>query len=73
MEEFYTIEEVSNILALTRQTVSKYIKEGKINAVKLGKSYRIYKKDFVNFINQHSIVSDNIIKYDAVNYEGFGF
>jgi adenine-specific DNA-methyltransferase len=73
MEEFYTIEEISDILGLTRQTISKYIKEEKINAVKLGKSYRIFKKDFANFINQHSIASENIIKYDAINYEGFGF
>lgn len=73
MEEFYTIEEVSKILGITRQTVSKYIKEEKINAVKLGKSYRIYKRDFVNFINNNSISPENIVKYEAIDYEGFGF
>jgi adenine-specific DNA-methyltransferase len=73
MEEFYTIEEVSNILGVTRQTVSKYIKQEKINAVKLGKSYRIYKKDFADFINDNSISSENVIKYEAIDYEGFGF
>jgi adenine-specific DNA-methyltransferase len=73
MEEFYTIEEISNVLGITRQTVSKYIKEEKINAIKLGKSYRIYKKDFADFINQHSTVSEDVVRYDAPSYEGFGF
>lgn len=73
MEEFLTIEDVSGILGVTRQTISKYIKEGEMNAVKLGKSYRIYKKDFASFINERSMVSESVIEYNAVNYEGFGF
>jgi adenine-specific DNA-methyltransferase len=73
VKEFYTIEEVSEILGVTRQTVSKYIKQEKINAVKLGKSYRIYKRSFASFINDHSISSEDIIEYKAANYEGFSF
>lgn len=73
MKEFYTIDDVSDILGVTRQTVSKYIKKEKINAIKLGKSYRIYKGDFVDFINGQSISSENIVEYKAVDYKGFGF
>jgi adenine-specific DNA-methyltransferase len=73
VKEFYTIEEASEILGVTRQTVSKYIKQEKINAVKLGKSYRIYKRSFADFINDHSIASEDVIEYKATNYEGFGF
>lgn len=73
MGKFYTIDDVSEILSVTRQTVSKYIKEEKINAVKLGKSYRIYESDFVEFINDHSICAEDVVEYKAVDYNGFGF
>lgn len=73
MGKFYTIDDVSDILGLTRQTISKYIKEEKINAVKLGKSYRIYEPDFVDFINDNSVCEDDLVEYKAVNYNGFGF
>ena len=73
MSTFYTINEISDILGLTRQTVTKYIKDEKINAIKLGKSYRIYESDFVQFINDHSICADDVLEYKAVDYNGFGF
>jgi adenine-specific DNA-methyltransferase len=73
MGKFYTISDVSEILSVTRQTVSKYIKEEKMNAVKLGKSYRIYEPDFIEFINNNSILSEDVVEYKAVDYKGFGF
>lgn len=73
MSKFYTIDDISEILGLTRQTVSKYIKDEKINAIKLGKSYRIYEPDFVHFINEHSICAEDVVEYKAVDYNGFGF
>ena len=73
MGKFYTIDDVSEILSVTRQTVSKYIKEEKMNAVKLGKSYRIYEPDFVEFINDRSICAEDVVEYRAVDYNGFGF
>lgn len=73
MSKFYTIDDISEILGLTRQTVSKYIKEEKINAVKLGKSYRIYEPDFIDFINDHSICAEDVVEYKAVDYNGFSF
>lgn len=41
----YTVEEVADILQVTRRTVYTYIKEGKINATKIGKYWRITNKD----------------------------
>lgn len=73
MGKFYTVDNVSEILGVTRQTVSKYIKEEKINAVKLGKSYRIYEPDFVDFINENSMCKEDVVEYKAVDYKGFGF
>ncbi|MDI6402848.1 DNA methyltransferase [Balneolaceae bacterium ANBcel3] len=73
MSKFYTIENISETLGVTRQTITKYIKEEKLNAVRLGKAYRIHETDFVNFINANSIISDNVIDYKAINYNGFSF
>ena len=43
---FLTVEDVAINLKVTRQTVSKYIKDKELNAIKINKSYRISLKDF---------------------------
>ena len=73
MSKFYSIDDIAEILGLTRQTVSKYIREDKLNAVKLGKSYRILEQDFVGFLNKQSISEEDIVEYKASGYFGFGF
>lgn len=52
--DFYTVDEVSEILALSNQTIRKLIKEGRLHAVKLGRVYRIPRSAFVQLkmINQ---------------------
>lgn len=51
---FLTLEEAANYLRVTRQTVSKYIKEEKLNAVKVNKSYRIPVIAFESFVRYNS-------------------
>ena len=48
---FYTIDEVADMLKLTPTTVRTYVNKGKINAIKLGKSWRITPDDLKNFFN----------------------
>lgn len=52
--EYYTVEEVSEILALSNQTIRKLIKEERLHAVKLGRVYRIPRSALVQLkmINQ---------------------
>ncbi|GAB3194795.1 adenine-specific DNA-methyltransferase [Pontibacter aydingkolensis] len=50
-EELVSIDDAAKILNITRQTVSKYIKDNKLNAVKLNKNYRIASADLESFIN----------------------
>lgn len=38
---FYTVQEVSEILSLSEQTIRKLILEGKLKAIRLGRTYRI--------------------------------
>ncbi len=51
--DFLTVQEVSEILRVHWQTVLNYIKSGKLNAVKLGKGYRIFEKSFREFIKEN--------------------
>lgn len=60
---FLTVEEVAQNLKVTRQTVSKYIKNKDLNAIKMNKSYRIAFNDFENFITNNSITGEPQIAY----------
>lgn len=52
--KFYTVQEVADILQIHWQSVLTYIKRDKMEAVKLGKGYRISEKALQRFINDHS-------------------
>jgi excisionase family DNA binding protein len=44
-EEVYTVEQFAQRLKLHRKTVLRFIREGRVRAVKVGKSYRILRTD----------------------------
>jgi excisionase family DNA binding protein len=41
LEQFYTIEDVADKLKVTRQAIHNWIKEGRIESIKIGRSRRI--------------------------------
>ena len=41
MKEIYNVEEVAEFLAVHKETVKKFIREGRIKGVKLGTRWRI--------------------------------
>lgn len=49
-EQYYTIKEVAEILKVAYLTVYRWVKDGKIEAYKLGKEYRIKKIDIEKFV-----------------------
>lgn len=51
---FYTVLQVSELLQVHWQTVLNYIKSGKLEAVKLGKGYRITREALDQFTKQNS-------------------
>jgi predicted adenylyl cyclase CyaB len=51
MEKLLTIKETAKLLDIHWQTVRKYIKEGKLNAIKIGKNVRIKQSDINKLIN----------------------
>lgn len=46
----YTLEEVANILKVTRRTIYNYIKNGDLKAVKMGKYWRVSEANLQDFI-----------------------
>lgn len=60
---FLTVEDVANNLKVTRQTVSKYIKDNELNAIKINKSYRISMGDFEAFLSNNSLIHEPQIAY----------
>ena len=63
--KFYTIDQVAEILGIHHKTVRKFIKEGKLNANKLGKQWRISPLDLERFTkSEDSIMNSESISYD---------
>ena len=48
-ETYYTVEQISNLLQMHPKTVQRYIREGKLRAVKVGKGWRVSGHDLSVF------------------------
>ena len=46
---YYTVKQIAQLLELHEKTVQRYIREGKIKAQKVGKSWRISKENLDDF------------------------
>jgi len=51
-DEVMTIPEVSEYLKVTRQTIHRLMKDGKIKAFKIGRSTRILRSEIERFIQE---------------------
>ena len=49
-EKFFTTEQVANILQVHPFTILKFIKEGKLKGIKLGRVYRIKESEINKFL-----------------------
>lgn len=54
IENFFTTEQVANILQVHPFTILKFIKEGKLQGIKLGRVYRIKESDVQIFLDGRS-------------------
>lgn len=55
MLKVYTINEVEEMLTVTRRTLYSYIKEGKLKAVKIGREWRVKHSDLQEFLNKGTL------------------
>jgi len=51
-KEFYTAKELADKLRVNIMTIYRYIKAGKLKAYKIGKEFRIDKKEFNIFLDK---------------------
>jgi len=48
--DFYLVEELAEKLRVSKMTIYRYIKAGKLEAFKMGKEFRIAKAEFDYFL-----------------------
>ena len=48
----YTLEEIAELLHITRRTLYTYVKEGKLKDVKVGKYWRVTEKNLQEFLER---------------------
>lgn len=53
-KEFYTAQDLANMLEVNIMTIYRYIKAKKLNAYKIGKEFRIDKEGFNSFLKKVS-------------------
>lgn len=46
----YTLQEVADVLRVTRQTIYNYVTKKRLRATKFGKEYRVLEEDLQDFI-----------------------
>ena len=54
-ESLYTVDRIAELLHMHPKTIQRYIREGKLRAAKLGKSWRVTGHDLSVFLQAHDI------------------
>lgn len=49
--EFLSIKDLEALLKVSRPVITRYIRSGQLPAARVGGQYRIWRKDFVKFVN----------------------
>lgn len=50
----FTPKEVANLLKINKETVLRFIREGKIKAIKIGREYRVKESDYNQYVDGNS-------------------
>ena len=53
MKEFFSVQEVANLLDISHSGVLYHVRSGKLKAHQVGKIYIISKEDFGDFLKKH--------------------
>jgi excisionase family DNA binding protein len=51
--EFFTVQEISKMLKIHEQTIFRWIREGKLESIKVGRNQRVTKEQLDNFLNKN--------------------
>jgi|GraSoi2013_115cm_1033766.scaffolds.fasta_scaffold359914_2 excisionase family DNA binding protein len=50
---YLTVKEIAAELRVTKQVVWRWIREGKLPALRIGKEYRVSRADYLAFLAKH--------------------
>lgn len=56
---YYDVTELSQMFGLSASTMRSYFKEGRISAIKIGKSWHATENDIKDFLNSNKTESKN--------------
>lgn len=56
MSKMYTCDEVAERYKVNVITVWEWIRKKKLNAIKLGREYRVYEEDLIKFENERKTI-----------------
>jgi len=62
MKEFFSVEEVANLLKISHSGVLYHIKTGRLKATRVGKIYIISQEDFGDFLKHHKEAKKKVKK-----------
>ena len=65
----YTLDEVADILKVSRRTLYTYVKEGKLPAVKMGKYWRVTEDSLQAFLSTGTPIVDSNRRKENQNRE----
>lgn len=54
IKNYYTVEQISEMLKIHPKTIQRYIREGRLRAAKIGKSWRVTGHDLSLFVEKNS-------------------
>ncbi len=61
--EMLTVEQVAGLLDLHKRTVRRYLREGKLKALRIGKQYRIAREDLEAFVGRPIMRPEPVRRY----------
>lgn len=59
-KDYYTVEQISEMLVIHPKTIQRYIREGKLRATKIGKSWRVTGHDLSVFTEENKEKASNV-------------
>ena len=65
----FTLDEVADILKVTKRTLYNYVKEGKLPAVKMGKYWRVTEDSLQAFLSTGTPIVDSNRRKENQNRE----
>lgn len=54
--KIYTVQEIAEILGISRKTIHKYVRQGDIKAIRLGNQLRITEQAFIDFLESKTVI-----------------